>query len=149
MSNDEYTSVSLLSTKLNLKDKHIVCYPYYVVELKVTMNRPMLKPKVVITIVTVDLIRSVAMRSDIFPEYRTVDILSESLIGPMVSKDEAEEAAKNLAFKWSISKFHLMRAPMIEISKAACVYKPYCMIEKDGKHLIIDPLKGILEGIEL
>src|SRR5690625_5849159 len=67
MDNEEYESVSLIETPMDLSGRELVCYPYLIVLCKVSMPRMFMKPRIAWTVITVDLVKGVPLRSNMFP----------------------------------------------------------------------------------
>ncbi|SOC43848.1 hypothetical protein [Salinicoccus kekensis] len=143
MDNEEYESVSLIETPMDLNGRELVCYPYLIVLCKVSMPRMFMKPRVAWTVITVDLVKGVPLRSNMFPETADINIKPSALVPAIVSHEEAVKKARKLVLRWVMFKFHAFRNPEIEIVKEQAVYKAFFFAEADGREILVDTVKGL------
>lgn len=144
------TKVALVQTNYDLDRKQLICYPYYVMRIRVTIPRPFLNPRVVTPVITADLIKGVVMRADRYPELQEVYLPKEALIRPITTLKEAEKKAKKLAFKWALGKFHMVRNPEIEIVRCDRIFKAFCLLKTpEGQTILVDSMKGLTDAIPI
>lgn len=143
MDNEEYRSVSIIDTPMDLSDRELVCYPYLIVLCKVSMPRIFMKPRTAWTVITVDLIKGVPLRSNMFPETTEVTIKSSALVPAVISNEEAIKKSRKLAIRWVMHKFHAFKNPEIEIVKEQEVHKAFFFAEADGREILVDSVKGL------
>lgn len=142
MENDRET-LSLIKTGFDLEDREVVCYPYLIVTFKVHLPRLFLKPRIAYTVVTADLVKGVAARSNMFPETTEVEIQEDSVVQELVGEDEALGKARKTALRWIMYKFHPFRAPRIEVLQQQKVYKAFFHADIKGKTVLVDSVKGL------
>src|SRR5690625_2287852 len=107
-------TISLIKTGFDLKDREVVCYPYLIITFKIHLPRLFLKPRIAYTVVTADLVKGAAARSNMFPETEEVDIQESSIVPDLIEEEEALTNARKTALRWIMYKFHSFRAPRIE-----------------------------------
>lgn len=143
MDGEHLTTVSIIDTPVDFSEREVVCYPYLIVLLKVSMPRLFLKPRIAWTAITVDLVKGVPLRANMFPETTEIDIKTSALVPPMTEYDEAIKKARKLAVKWVMYKFHAFKTPEIEVVKEQKVYKAFFFAQADGKNVLVDSVKGL------
>lgn len=143
MDNEEYESVSLIETPMDLSGRELVCYPYLIVLCKVSMPRVFMKPRIVWTVITVDLVKGVPLRSNMFPGTVDISIKPSALIPAVLSHEEGIKKARKLVLRWVMFKFHAFRTPKIEIVKEQAVHKAFFFAEADGREILVDTVKGL------
>lgn len=143
MDGEHLTTVSIIDTPVGFSEREVVCYPYLIVLLKVSMPRLFLKPRIAWTAITVDLVKGVPLRANMFPETTEIDIKASALVPAMMEYDEAIKKARKLAVKWVMYKFHAFKAPEIEVVKEQKVYKAFFFAQADGKNILVDSVKGL------
>ena len=143
MDDEEYASVSLIETPMDLSGRELICYPYLIVLCKVSMPRMFMKPRVAWTVITVDLVKGVPLRSNMFPETKEISIKPSALVPAVLSEEEAVQKARKLVLRWVMYKFHAFKNPEIEIVKQQAVYKAFFFAEADGKEILVDSVKGL------
>lgn len=136
-------TISLIETPYELAGRKLVCYPYLITTLKISMPRPFLKSRIVFTVVTTDLVKGIAARANMFPGANDIDIQKSALVPPVISYEEAVNKARKLALKWIMYKFHVFRAPIIEIVQEQESYKAFFFIDTDKKRILVDSVKGV------
>ena len=136
-------SISLIQTPYDLEGRELVCYPYLITTLKISMPRPFLKPRIVFTVVTTDLVKGIAARANMFPEADKIQIQKSALVPPVISYEQAVSKARKLALKWIMYKFHVFRTPAIEIVQEQESYKAFFFIETENKKALVDSVKGL------
>lgn len=135
--------VSIINTPMDLSDRELVGYPYLIVLCKVTMPRIFMKPRTAWTVITVDLVKGVPLRSNMFPETTEIDIDSSALVPPVLTAEEAINKARKLVIRWVMHKYHAFRNPEIEIVQEQEVYKAFFFSEIDGREILVDSVKGL------
>ena len=143
MDSEESKSVSLINTPMDLSERELVCYPYLIVLCKVSMPRMFMKPRTAWTVITVDLVKGVPLRSNMFPETTEISIKPSALVPAVLSNEEAINKSRKLALRWVMYKFHAFKNPEIEIVKEQEVYKAFFFAEADGKEILVDSVKGL------
>jgi hypothetical protein len=145
---DQIKTVSLIETPFDLKDREVMCYPYFITAIQVAMPRPFLKPRLAYTVVTTDLVKGIPARANMFPETTEIEIDSTALVPSLLSREEATKKARKLALKWAMYKFHLFRTPKIDIVKVEEAYKAFFFAEINKERILVDSVKG-LEDVKL
>lgn len=141
-------NVKLIETRLDLDKRKLICYPYYVMEIQVTIPRPFVKSRIVRTVITADLVKGAVMRSDCYPKGNEIYLSNKALIPPVTSLQESEKKAEKLALRWALSKYHLMRSPNIEVVKSDMMYKAFCLLKMpDGQTVLVDSMKGMKDTV--
>lgn len=143
MDNQENRSVSLINTAMDLSERELVCYPYLIVLCKVSMPRFFMKPRTAWTVITVDLVKGVPLRSNMFPETTDIDIKPSALVPAVLSNEEAIKKSRKLVIRWVMHKFHAFRNPEIEIVQEQEVYKAFFFAEANGREILVDTVKGL------
>lgn len=143
MDNEEFTSVSLIDTPMDLSGRELVCYPYLIVLCKVSMPRMFMKPRTAWTVITVDLVKGVPLRSNMFPETTDISIKPSALIPAVLSNEEAINKSRKLVLRWVMYKFHAFKNPEIEIVQEQAVYKAFFFAEAEGREILVDSVKGL------
>ncbi|HIW12096.1 MAG TPA: hypothetical protein H9891_02945 [Candidatus Salinicoccus stercoripullorum] len=142
MENDMET-ISLIKTGFDLKDREVVCYPYLIITFKIHLPRLFLKPRIAYTVVTADLVKGAAARSNMFPETEEVDIQESSIVPDLIEEEEALTNARKTALRWIMYKFHSFRAPRIEVIQRQKAYKAFFHADVKGRTVLIDSVKGL------
>src|SRR5699024_1380091 len=114
MDDSQSKQVSIINTPMDLNDRELVGYPYLIVLCKVTMPRTLMKPRTAWTVITVDLVKGVPLRSNMFPETTEINIDSTALVPPVLTAEEAVKKARKLNIRWVMHKFHGFRNTEIE-----------------------------------
>lgn len=143
MDDENIKTVSIIETPMDLSEREVVCYPYLIVLCKVSMPRLFLKPRIAWTAITVDLVKGVALRSNMFPDTGENDLKSSALVPPLLSYEEGVKKARKLAVKWVMYKFHAFKTPEIEIVREQEVYKAFFFAEANGREMLVDSVKGL------
>lgn len=142
-SEDEMRTIKLIETPYDLEGRDIICYPALILYAKIKVFRLLLKPRIVYAAITVDMVRGEAARSDIFPEFKEIEINSNSLIKKMATTGESVEEAKKLILKWTRHKFKVYKVPDIEIISQEEVYKAFFYAQFKGEKVLVDSVKGV------
>ncbi len=143
MDSEKLASVSLIDTPMDLNDRELICYPYLIVLCKVSMPRMFMKPRTAWTVITVDLVKGVPLRSNMFPDTTDITIKPSALVPAVVSREEAIKKSRKLVIRWVMYKFHAFKNPEIEIVKEQAVHKAFFFAEADGKEILVDSVKGL------
>lgn len=143
MDNEDVSSVSVIRSQIDLSDREVICYPYLIVLCKVNMPRMFMKPRTVWTVITVDLVKGVPLRSNMFPETSGIGIKSSALVPAVISHEEAIRKSRKLVLKWVMHKYHAFKTPEIEIVKQEEVYKAFFFTETAGREILVDSVKGL------
>lgn len=136
-------NIAIIETPYNLDDKNLVCYPNLIIYFKINIFRLFMKPRVVYSVITVDLVKGDAARANMYPEYRTIEINNTALITKFTTNEIAIENAKKLLIKWVRHKFKVYKIPDIEIIKQQEVYKAFFQAKINNKTVLVDSVKGI------
>ncbi|MFC7154913.1 hypothetical protein ACFQPA_05515 [Halomarina halobia] len=119
-----------------------VAYPYRVYDAESSMDRPVLGERVAGYVVSVDRVRRLALRADVFPtiEPRTVE---DALVLPAgVTDEQAREKAREAVFNWTLRKYSPLDPPKIAFTRHADAYKLFWLAERDGGDVIVDSVRG-------
>ena len=143
MDDSQSKQVSIINTPMDLNDRELVGYPYLIVLCKVTMPRTLMKPRTAWTVITVDLVKGVPLRSNMFPETTEININASALVPPVLTTEEAVKKARKLVIRWVMHKYHAFRNPEIEIVQQQEVYKAFFFSQIDGKEILVDSVKGL------
>ncbi|WP_224268737.1 hypothetical protein [Haloprofundus salinisoli] len=125
-----------------------VAYPYRVYEARVTMARPLLGDRIATVTASVDRSRRVALRADEFPEVETRTVADVLVLPSELGPSDCDEKAREAAFKWTLRKFSLTRAPDIEFERAVDAYKLFWLAERDGGDVLVDSVRGTERPLE-
>lgn len=136
-------NISVIETPYNLDGKEIICYPNLILYLKIKVFRLFMKPRIVYSAITVDLVKGEAARANMYPKYRNIDIYEKAIITKLITNEVAIENAKKLLLKWVRHRFKAYRVPEIEIIKQKEVYKAFFQAKINNKTVLIDSIKGI------
>lgn len=146
MDNDPDTTsvIRLIETPYKLEAQNIVCYPNLVLYFKIEIQRLFMKPRIVYSAITVDLVRGEAARSNMFPKSRPIEISDDALIPQLMSHEAATAAAQQVVMKWLRYKFRIYKVPNIELVRQQAVYKAFFYTKgpKD-ELLLVDSVEGI------
>ncbi|WP_254544023.1 hypothetical protein [Halomarina pelagica] len=119
-----------------------VAYPYRVYDAESSMDRPVLGERVASYVVSVDRVRRLALRADVFPtvEARAVE---DALVLPTGLTDEqARERAREAVFKWTLRKYSPLDPPEIAFARHADAYKLFWLAEREGGDVLVDSVRG-------
>lgn len=136
-------TVSLIKTGFDLKDREVVCYPYLIVTFKIHLPRLFMTPRIAYTVVTTDMVKGAAARSNMFPETAEIGIQGTSIIPELIEEEEALKNARKTALRWIMYKFHSFRAPRIEVIQRQKVYKAFFHADIKGRTVLVDSVKGL------
>ncbi|WP_224335303.1 hypothetical protein [Haloprofundus halobius] len=126
----------------------VVAYPYRVYEARVTMTRPFLGDRIATVTASVDRSRRVALRADEFPEVETRTVADVLVLPSELSPDDCDEKAREAAFKWTLRKFSLSRAPDIEFDRVDDAYKLFWLAEREDGDVVVDSVRGTERPLE-
>ncbi|WP_224449404.1 hypothetical protein [Haloprofundus salilacus] len=126
----------------------VVAYPYRVYETRVTMARPLLGDRVATVTASVDRSRRVALRADEFPEVETQTVTDALVLPAELSSAACDEEAREAAFKWTLRKFSLSRAPDIEFERVVDAYKLFWLAERDDGDVVVDSVRGTERSLD-
>lgn len=136
-------TISLIKTGFDLKDREVVCYPYLIVTFKIHLPRLFMTPRIAYTVVTTDMVKGAAARSNMFPEMLEIGIQGTSIIPELVEEEEALKNARKTALRWIMYKFHSFRAPRIEVIQSQKAYKAFFHADIKGRTVLVDSVKGL------
>lgn len=142
-STDELKTIKVIETPYDLEGREIICYPNLILLAKIKIFRLFMKPRIVYSSITVDLVKGEAARSNKFPEYQELEIDSNALIKPLTTNEDSIKEAKKIILKWGRHKFKTYKVPEIEIIKQEEVYKAFFYTELNNERVLIDSIKGI------
>ena len=136
--------IRLIETPYDLEARDIVCYPNLVLFFKIEIQRLFMKPRIVYSAITVDLVRGEAARSNMFPKSRPIEISDDALIPQLMNHQEAITAAQKVIMKWLRYKYRIYKVPNIELLRQQAVYKAFFYTKDDKDELlIVDSVQGI------
>lgn len=136
-------TVKIIETPYDLKGRDVICYPNLIFFFKIKVFRLFMKPRILYSAITVDLVKGNAARSNMVPEYRTIDINNTALIPAFIKTETAIEEAKKVVLRWARHKYKVYKVPEIEITKQEELYKVFFYAEVDNEEILIDSVKGI------
>ncbi|MFC4450303.1 hypothetical protein [Halorussus aquaticus] len=119
-----------------------VAYPYRVYETEVEVDRPLLSPRRDRRVVSVDCSRRLALRADTVPEFETRTVEDALVLPSELSPEQADEKAREAAFKWTLRTSILADVPDVEFARVADAYKLFWLAERPDGDVIIDSLDG-------
>jgi len=138
------TRINLIETPYNLIDKDIVCYPNLVLYFKCRVFRLFMKPRIVYSAITVDLVKGNAARANMFPNYVPIEISESALIPQLIDNTAAVDAAAAVTLKWLRHRYKVYKAPDIAIMKQKEVYKAFFYIQDErNQDVLVDSIEGI------
>lgn len=140
---DELKTIKIIETPYDLEDREIICYPNLILLAKIKIFRLFMKPRIVYSVITVDLVKGEAARSNIFPEYKEMEINSYALIEPLITTENSIAEAKKIILKWVRHKFKSYKVPEVEIIKQEEVYKAFFYAQLKNQKILVDSVKGI------
>lgn len=140
---DDIKSVNIIKTPYDLDGREIVCYPNLILYAKIKVPRMFMKPRIVYSAITVDLVRGEAALSNMFPEYEPLNIDSSALIKSAISIEKSVAKTEKLLIKWARHKYKIYKVPEIEILKQEKVYKAFFYTEFKNQKLLVDSVKGV------
>src|SRR5699024_2856175 len=133
------TRINLIETPYNLIDKDIVCYPNLVLYFKCRVFRLFMKPRIVYSAITVDLVKGNAARANMFPNYVTIEISESAPIPQLIDNTAAVDAAAAVTLKWLRHRYKVYKAPDITIMKQKEVYKAFFYIQDErNQDVLVD-----------
>lgn len=100
-------------------------------------------PRIAYTVVTTDMVKGAAARSNMFPETVEIGIQGTSIIPELIEEEEALKNARKTALRWIMYKFHSFRAPRIEVIQRQKVYKAFFHADIKGRTVLVDSVKGL------
>lgn len=118
-----------------------VAYPFRVYEAEIEVDRPLLAPRAERRVISVDRSRRLAVRADTVPdveERRVEDVL---VLPGELSPDQADEKARDAAFKWTLRSSILADAPDIEFARVVDAYKLFWLAERPDGDVIVDSVR--------
>ena len=136
-------TVKIIQSSYDLEGREIVCYPNEVFTFKVGIHRLFMKPRILYSSITVDMVKGNAARSNMFPESTTIEISNKSLVPALITEETAIKEAKKVIIKWARHKFRAYRVPEIEITKHEKLYKVFFHVEVNNEPTLVDSIKGI------
>lgn len=136
-------TVKIIDSSYDLEGREIVCYPNHILTFKVSIHRLFMKPRILYSTITVDMVKGNAARSNMFPEHKTIEISKQSLVPTLIKEETAIEEAKKVIIKWARHKFRVYKAPEIEIAKQEKLYKVFFYAEVNNEPMIVDSIKGV------
>ncbi|NEU57207.1 hypothetical protein [Halorussus sp. MSC15.2] len=119
-----------------------VAYPYRVYEAEVEVDRPLLSPRRDRRVVSVDCSRRLALRADTVPEFETRTVEDALVLPSELSPEQADEKARDAAFRWTLRTSILADVPDVEFARVADAYKLFWLAERPDGDVIIDSLDG-------
>lgn len=140
---DELKTIKIIETPYDLEDREIICYPNLILLAKIKIFRLFMKPRIVYSAITVDLVKGEAARSNKFPEYKELEINSNALIKPLTTTENSIAEAKKIILKWGRHKFKTYKVPEVEIIKQEEVYKAFFYAQLKNQRILVDSVKGI------
>ena len=140
---DELKTIKIIETPYDLEGREIICYPNLILLAKIKIFRLFMKPRIVYSAITVDLVKGEAARSNKFPEYKELEINSNALIKPLTTTENSIAEAKKIILKWGRHKFKTYKVPEVEIIKQEEVYKAFFYAQLKNQRILVDSVKGI------
>src|SRR5699024_7355267 len=138
------TRINLIETPYNLIDKDIVCYPNLVLYFKCRVFRLFMKPRIVYSAITVDLVKGNAARANMFPNCVAMEISESALIPRLIDNTAGVDAAAAVTLKWLRHRYKVYNAPDIAIMKQKEVYKAFFYIQDErNQDVLVDSIEGI------
>lgn len=138
------TRINLIETPYDLSDKDIVCYPNLVLYFKCRVFRLFMKPRIVYSAITVDLVKGNAARANMFPNYVPIEISENALIPQLIDNAVAVEAATAVTMKWLRHRYKVYKKPDTEIMQQKQVYKAFFYIQDEKNHeVLVDSIEGV------
>ncbi|WP_276301372.1 hypothetical protein [Halorussus lipolyticus] len=125
-----------------------VAYPYRVYEAEIEVERPFLSPRRDRRIVSVDCSRRLALRADEVPAFETRTIADALVLPSELSPEEADEKARDAAFKWTLRTSILSDVPEVEFGRVADAYKLFWIAERPDGDVILDSVRGTERPLE-
>lgn len=141
---DNTQVIRLVETPYDLEGRDIVCYPNLILLFKIGIHRVFMKPRIVYSAITVDLVKGEAARANKFPSSQRIEISNEALIPQMIAAPDAMEAATQIVLKWLRHKYKIYKPPELELIKRQEVYKAFFYTQDHKQEpLLVDSVKGI------
>lgn len=141
---DSTQVIRLVETPYDLEGRDIVCYPNLILLFKIGVHRLFMKPRIVYSAITVDLVKGEAARANKFPDSLRIEIRDDALIPQLTTNEEAVEAATKIVLKWLRHKYKIYKPPELELLKQQEVYKAFFYThDHKNEPLLVDSVKGI------
>ena len=125
-----------------------VAYPFRVYEAEIEVERPLLEPRRDRRIVSVDCSRRLALRADEVPEFETRTISDTLVLPSELSPEQADEKARDAAFKWTLRTSILSDVPEVDFGRVADAYKLFWLVERPDGDVILDSVRGTERPLE-
>lgn len=136
--------INLIETPYDLRDKDIVYYPNLVLYFRCQVFRLFMKPRIVYSAITVDLVKGNAARANMVPDHVPIEISENALIPQLIDNTAAVESAKAVTLKWLRHRYKVYKTPNIAILKQKQVYKAFFYIQDEKNHdVLVDSIEGI------
>ncbi|WP_243700391.1 hypothetical protein [Halorussus pelagicus] len=119
-----------------------VAYPYRVYEAEVEVARPFMSPRRDSRVVSVDCSRRLSLRADRVPEFETRTVEDALVLPSELSPEQADEKARDAAFKWTLRTSILGDVPEVEFARTVDAYKLFWLVERPDGDAIIDSVNG-------
>lgn len=146
MSDDpnDMQAIRIIETPYDLENKNIICYPNLIVQFRISVARIFMKPRIVYSTITVDLVKGQAARSNMFPNSEEIQISNSAVITRLVNNDEPIHNAEQLVLKWLRHKFKIYKEPGLEVIRQEEVFKAFFQIQDDkNKTIVVDSVRGV------
>ncbi|WP_238398203.1 hypothetical protein [Halorussus salinus] len=119
-----------------------VAYPYRVYEAEVEVARPFMSPRRDRRVVSVDCSRRLSLRADTVPEFETRTVADALVLPSELSPEQADEKARDAAFKWTLRTSILGDVPEVEFARTVDAYKLFWLAERPDGDVILDSVNG-------
>lgn len=119
-----------------------VAYPFRVYEAEIEVDRPLLAARKDRKVISVDRSRRLAVRADTVPEVEERRVEDVLVLPGELSPEQADEKARDAAFKWTLRSSILADAPDIEFARVVDAYKLFWLAERPAGDVIVDSVRG-------
>ncbi|UPV74037.1 hypothetical protein M0R89_16045 [Halorussus limi] len=119
-----------------------VAYPYRVYEAEVEVDRPLMSPRRDRRVISVDCSRRLSLRADTVPEFETRTVEDALVLPSELSPEQADEKARDAAFKWTLRTSILGDVPEVELARTVDAYKLFWLVERPDGDCIVDSVDG-------
>lgn len=137
-------TIRIIETPYDLEKQSIICYPNLILDFRISVYRLFMKPRIVYSTITVDLVKGQAARSNMFPNHEEIEIPDTAIITRLVSTETAIDTAKELVLKWLRHKFNIYKVPDMEIVQQQEVFKAFFHIQgQNDDTILVDSVRGV------
>lgn len=119
-----------------------VAYPYLVYEASVSMPRALMDDRETEYVVSLDRARRIPLRADELPETETRTVDDALVLPAEVTREQADEMARDAVFDWTLRSYSLHSAPDIDLSEPVDAHKLFWIAERPDGDVLVDSVRG-------